>query len=883
MKDVGIYVSLYGLIASLIIPYIVSMVIIRGFYSREQELRELGKIRSVQISVFGNSVILLLVFLITYLEDAPLQKCIQLFTANCSYQDLTRIAAMSVICLILSGVFTIVGIFVFFGGLRETIRKRYKGIVLMLCSAMAIPVFMGFSYAKNGQKNLEIIEFCRKMSAETESEDEEETENEDISYVTLRNTGNLTLEIKNVYLSANDDYFQMNEILGVTLKPNETYQYVMDEETSLDVKKDGGTVVSLSDGQGTVIDQVIVAALGRDESYQKREDGWMVVSLAEPTEEAVFVQPPTFSLASGFLEEEADLELSADPGLRIYYTLDGSDPSENSLLYTDAVHIYDKSSEPNVYRAIQNVRRDYLNHGQVGVTQGNKAFIVRAVAVDEDGNCSNSVTATYFVNLDQYKDGLTISLISDPDGLFGDERGIYVTGKAYDEWYMQKIQNTPEGEAIDTIGMPMENYMRQGMEWERETNMEVFEDGALVMNQLVGIRIQGNSARYATARKRFSIYARKKYTGSSFFEYEFFEDLKSHNLVLRSGALYAASQCMGKGRDVATINFQKVYVFLDGEFWYTTYLYEKFSEQNFAQKYGLSKENIVMVKNGELPKNVNDSVSKYSDIVGFLKRYDMSKDENYNKYNSIVDVQSYIEMLCFHIFLANMDVRQEWNNLVWHTSVAENDQEGDTRWRWGLYDMDLIWSSLNSEFGQVESYEINPFTMHGTYQDTPINGWSVYHELRKNANFRRQFVTTFMDLINTNFSAENTSRILNGLIGSSRQYRIFFSKRPEYVVPFVAEEFELKGTKETVTLCSNVDGSPIQLNTIQPELRSDERLEAFEWSGDYFTDYPIQVTADRDDFLRWEVTAGGKTTSYTEKSLEISIQKGGVQIYAIFE
>ena len=104
----------------------------------------------------------------------------------------------------------------------------------------------------------------------------------------------------------------------------------------------------------------------------------------------------------------------------------------------------------------------------------------------------------------------------------------------------------------------------------------------------------------------------------------------------------------------------------------------------------------------------------------------------------------------------------------------------------------------------------------------------------------------------------------------------FFTQRADYIVPYMADVFELKGTQETVTLTSNRTGCPITLNTIQPEIDG-------EWSGMYFTDYPITVSAEDEGFDHWEITANGITTKYNDAQVEVPVVKGGVKINAIFK
>ena len=93
----------------------------------------------------------------------------------------------------------------------------------------------------------------------------------------------------------------------------------------------------------------------------------------------------------------------------------------------------------------------------------------------------------------------------------------------------------------------------------------------------------------------------------------------------------------------------------------------------------------------------------------------------------------------------------------------------------------------------------------------------------------------------------------------------------------MAEEFGLGGTQETVTLSSNENGCPITLNTIRPEICGT-------WQGIYFTDYPVTVTVNETGraFDHWEVTTKEDVKSFTETSIEVPVEAGGVQIRAVF-
>lgn len=869
-----------------VLPIVITQLLVLEYPFDGRENRNKVKWISTVANVVVNSFALLLVTLAYHRENKL--NIIEVLNFECSYQDISRVATSNIICFViavLTGVMIYVSLCVYY---RDKRFLRFSGKYALLFSFAAILVILGYYYGHSGVSNLAINEICKKSTVNiAEHFEDEDVIDEGVSYVVIVNNGIFSCELDQLYLSDNEGELQEKSLDGGVIRPGETYQHFMSADDSLNIKK-SGTIVFLSDKFGTVIDSVEVPALKRNESYRNVVTGWQVVTL---TDESAKPIAPSFSKESGFYDEAFELELIAGPETTIYYTIDSSNPTTESMKYSSPIYVYDRSEEENLYRSIRNVVDDYLNRSFDGTDPVDKCFVVRAVAVDHDGNFSDIVTKSYFINQERYEDGMVISLVSDPDGLFGDEHGICVTGKEYDEWYLDAYAKTDENGVIDTSNMPEANYLQQGADWERESSFEVFENAELTLAQAVGIRVQGHGARDGIFYKRFSIYAREEYSGADYFDLNLINEYSQHAMLLRQGDLYAICQMIGQGRDVATIEFKPVVVFLDGEFWYTTYLYEKFNETNFAQKYGLSKNNVVIVKNGEDTEGIEEGKIPYSRIFTFAFDNDLSDDAYYWAYSQILDIQSFIDSSCINIFMQNTDYQEQWNNMFWHTEVYENKQEGDTRWRLGLYDMDLGWGGIREEFGRISVYETNPFTMYGRYQSGPITEWLIYSSLRKNPIFCRQFVLTFMDLINTNFSVENTMSILEELGIEDDWYQTFFLNRIDYIVPYMAEEFELIGTQETVTLSSNISGTPITLNTISPKL-SDSNVGDYEagdlnglysWSGTYFTDYPVTVTADGPDFCYWEVTANGSIQQYTDETIEVPVSEGGIRIHAVFK
>ena len=846
-----------------VIPAGITELILRSCSFLSEKEKRIGTgIRLVIHAVFFLVVITLLY------RTNPITELRNLLTLNCSYQDIAKLGISGPLCL-LNPVLA-------WNWRRKEIRRRgdcagsfhQKGIVMLMVTLMISASLLAWVVSLEGNRRIRLSGFCRRT--EVISEREDAAEEEEVSFVTIRNDGVLAFEAKNLYVSDREENPLYCRLDSGTIGPGEELTTYITMDDSLDIRKNGGSAVWLSNAAGQIMDRITLPPLAKDEAYVKTGDEWSVVSLVK---EQVSLSAPEFSAESGFYESAFDLTLSSEKGMKIYYTLDCSDPTAESTLYTGPIHVCDRSAEENKYRSIRNVMRDYpvLEFEDPGPVD--KAFIVRAIAVDEDGNASKPITKSYFINLEKYRDHKVVSLVSDPANLFDPETGIYVTGTEYDEWYRRYLEGTitlEEGQTTYSAA-PTPNFRKRGEEWERQANLELMDGQNLILSQPVGIRIQGTSSA-GFPLKRFSVYSRKQYSGNRYFDQPILGDFPTHSFVLRDGYLNAFTQTLTPDRDTAIQRSIPVTVFLDGEFWYNTYIQEKYSGSYFAEHLGLNPDNIAVEKS-----------LYYSRLMEAIEAFDASDEEGYAKIGEFMDIQSYIDFVCINAYLDNEDTCDEKNILMWKSYIEENGGPGDGRWRWALYDMDLLWKFDGRDHTEEEpAYAVNTFTLGmapDMKEDYTLSHQALFVKLRENTSFQRQFVLTFMDLVNTDFRPDAVIAELEAFEDwgeAAEAHYEFFRKRPEYIVPYMAEEFALTGTPEPVTLISDRPESVIQLNTITPDLK-----DGF-WSGQYYTDVPVTVSCEDSRFDHWVITSGGTTETRTEPFAEVPVSKGGVQIHAVF-
>lgn len=574
----------------------------------------------------------------------------------------------------------------------------------------------------------------------------------------------------------------------------------------------GGETVTLSDKDGNAVSTVTFGAIAADVSYGQYPDGsgeffTLPCTPDQPNaapEGSNAVKLPEFSAESGFYSSEFDLTITAPEGTTVVYTLDGSDPTADSEKYTAPIHIKDMSESENVLSARTDISASQVTAPREKV---DKAMIVRAAAVDANGNVSEAVTKTYFLGKTNdnsyYKNMKVISLVTDPDNLFDYEKGIYVKGKVYDE--KNGSQTTPgqpgqPGQpGDDQPGIPgwgdfggfgnwgggggwgfgfvnpweMEaNYTQKGREWERIASFEMFEDGKSVLQQNVGIRIKGAASR-SSAQKSFNVYARADY-GKEELEFDFFDGkavketngkkiTKFDSIVLRNGGNDAGygtfrdciNQQLVYDRDFAAQHTNECIVFIDGEYWGMYQLTEKVSDDYLKNHYNIKKSNAVIIKNNELEEGSNEDLSDWNSLVQLCSTQDMSNSANYEQFKQKVDVQSYIDYFAAQIYWCNWDWPQN-NFSVWRAAeIDESNQYADGKWRMFLFDTEYA----TGLYGRNETASTtDPFQRIKSNTD---NDSKMFINLLKNDEFKKQFELTFMDLANYNFDTEKTEAVIN--------------------------------------------------------------------------------------------------------------------------
>jgi hypothetical protein len=617
----------------------------------------------------------------------------------------------------------------------------------------------------------------------------------------------------------------------------------------------------------------------------------------------------TFSHNSGLYDKQFNLTIAAAEGSEIYYSTDGSVPLPDKagngyvFKYNSPIRVKNRNGEKNVLASPQNSTNFYgYENDPRGFMpaiyipsdkQVPKAAVIRAIAVDSGGNQGDVLTKTYFIgnNLADYGNNRVLSLVTDPYNLVDINYGIMVRGNPSNKWDSK----------------PPYNFLRKGIDWEREAYLDVFEGNtntrSVRLSTGVGIRIRGGWSR-ASGQKSFNVYFKEQYGIKNLKDYVLIPgavkaDGKTpvttyKSFMLRNGAndsdytkFYDVFlQDLLNDRSYATQAAVPCVVYLNGEYWGPYNLQERYSDNHTEYKYGVQKENVISFDNDELDDGNPGEESLFWNMVNMADK-DMSVTVNYSAFCDIVDIDNFIDYWASEIYIYNEDWPHN-NYRMWRTrNVEAGNPYGDTKWRYEMFDTEFALGIYNGG-GLTGQKNMNAFDKIFTGEFKNHHNNKLFKALLKNPDFCRQFVNTMLDLYNVNFHPDSFEPRLNNYTAvykplmdgyfsrwggwdgmfstkASEAKKYLTSIRSAMVNNYLPKYFGAysgiadigisSGNLRDVTLSvTGVSGASIKINTVTPKLTSGS------WTGKYYSGNPIKVTAGSApagyEFEGWTITGG---------------------------
>lgn len=338
---------------------------------------------------------------------------------------------------------------------------------------------------------------------------------------------------------------------------------------------------------------------------------------------------PMILTSGGFFSGSVTVTITNDLGGTVHYTVDGSQPTESSPVY----------SRPLTFDQTKVLRTRIIEEGKIpGIV----------------------LTETYFI--DEAFAGHTlpvVSIVTENDNFWSLEKGIYTQDSKPD--------------------------------WEVPVNIEMFLNNGSdrsAFNEAAGIKINGLWS-WQLPQKMLGVYFKKKY-GENKLAYQLFvDDSRSSfdnfalrasgndwsNTLMRDGLVQQAARKGAMNLDLMA--FRPCVVYVNGEFLGIHNIREKVDEDYITQHYGLQGSEFDMVEGGDTAE-VGDTIA-WKDFFSFATKTDFSNEANYVTLCNRMDVENFTDYIITQSYSANTSLNH--NTMVW------KPLDGG-KWRWILMDTD---------------------------------------------------------------------------------------------------------------------------------------------------------------------------------------------------
>ena len=411
---------------------------------------------------------------------------------------------------------------------------------------------------------------------------------------------------------------------------------------------------------------------------------------------------PTFSIDGGYIEKGSKIELSTKDNSIIYYTLDGSTPTNKSKKYNAPITI-------------------------------NSTTVIKAISY-KDGYIESDVESRTFIIGRTHK--LPVISISTTNSYLYGSNGIFIKGNNANSYYPYHGANFWKD-----IEVPI--------------SFEFYEEGQLGLNFNCGMKIFGGWSR-GEAQKSVAIYLRKKY-GLQEITYPFFEDNINtfSKFILRSGGQDFGylkikdaflQETLDGQMDIDKQDYRPVVVYINGKYHGIYNIREKTDTSYVERHYGYDESEIDFIEKNSGVKA--GSLDEYNKLLNYVKSIDMTTDKAYEYIDSQIDLQELANYWVVETYFDQFDPM----NIKFY-------KPKDGKWRWILFDLDqtffphsyktIKWNLPFSPYAHGNGYYLNTTLM---------------SNLIKNPKFKSLYIETFAYHLNNTFKPDRMNKILDDMV-----------------------------------------------------------------------------------------------------------------------
>lgn len=458
-------------------------------------------------------------------------------------------------------------------------------------------------------------------------------------WIELYNNSGKTINLSNYCLTTNDNTLCSYKLPKVELKSGEYYIVMASGDTKLSNSKYQHTSFKLGDTEAVyltkgdeIVDSIMVANVPL--GYSMGRSGSSIVYFSKPTPgskngggtEAISYVPYA-DIKSGIYDSNKEFKVTLTGGGKIYYTLDGSEPTTSSKVYSSPLTI--------------------------------KKTTVLRIMSKEAGKLSSDVN-NYSYILDTSHKTSVMSLIIDSKKLNKVNNNTSLNSKVQERGYVDYFDKEGEGFSINVglklFGGSTRSYKKKSYE----------------------IKFK---KKYGDAKLKYKVF---KNVDSSVFDSlvlrtgsqdEF--QYNDQRTVIKD---VVATSLMGQYTDVDVQDYVPIVLYINGKYWGIYFIREKVDETFVSNHYNIKAtktDTSILRIDGEVKSGTD---KKYNSMISFINSNSLSNSKNYEKIKEQIDIQSFSDFWIGEIYTANYDIL--------NTRYFSNPLVDNGKWKYIFYDID---------------------------------------------------------------------------------------------------------------------------------------------------------------------------------------------------
>ena len=491
--------------------------------------------------------------------------------------------------------------------------------------------------------------------------------------------------------------------------------------TQFRVTQTDGESIIFSNSSGSIIESYNLSVIGSfqaNHSYGRLTDGAAQMGIiTSPTADAPntpasiftsYAATPILSIQAGWQSGPINVSISATPGDQIYYTLDGSEPTNASIAYSGPVAI-------------------------------SATAVLRAIAYSSDPNILPSFieTNTYFFGNDIHQvmmvsiSGSTLS-----DGSWGwgggelthieffTPQGVFIAEATGDSNEHGNDSNAYDQRGFDYI-------TRDAMGYDNEVEFPVFS----------------SSDRPSYERLIFKAAANDNYPFSG-------------GAHIRDAYVHKLSEIGNLHLDERKV--ESCVVYINGAYWGVYDVREKVDDIDYTDYYYDQGDGFVdFIKTWGGTWNEYGTATDWNTLVGFITGNDMTVAANYDYVLTQYNHMSLIDYFILNGYVVCTDWLN-WNTAWWRGRNPNGDAR---RWRYALWDNDATfghyvnYTGVPSTQPNADPCQIDAMGDVGGQGHIP-----VLNALFDNESFFGDYIQRYATLSNTIFSCDQMLYVLDSMI-----------------------------------------------------------------------------------------------------------------------